>query len=130
MSIDNVSKAAATLVTQMFKSDADKSGSLSAAEYKNYVTSKPGNASASTDAAFKQMDADGNGELTETEASAFFSPPQLSTPSLDSATTSSLLSMLSEENTASANSSATLMQQLLQQYTGASGSNGKFSTDA
>ncbi len=121
--MDVSSSKAAGLVGQMMKKDSDASGKLSQAEYKSYLASKSGNSAISDAAAaasFKQMDADGDGGVSEAEATTFFTPPQVDTSSLlNSTTTASLLDALAAENTQSASSSPDALTQLLASYTSA-----------
>lgn len=121
MAISGISKGGQNLVDQMFKKDADKSGALSAAEFKSFATSKSGTTkpnSSALEAQFKAMDANGDKQLTKSEAQNFFSLPQLEAPKLSTETTSSLLDLLSQENQAAAkaNTPANLLTQLLQNY--------------
>lgn len=108
------------LVSQMMKSDSDKNGKLSLAEFTSWAASKSGNSnvtSSAVEATFKQMDSDSDGQVTEAEATNFFSPPQVETAQLSATTTSSLLEMLSSENTTAASStSANLLSKMLTQY--------------
>lgn len=63
------------LVSQMMKSDSDKNGKLSLAEFTSWAARKSGNSnvtSSAAEATFKQMDSDSDGQVTEAEATSFF----------------------------------------------------------
>lgn len=133
--LNGINKAASALVSQIFKSDANKDGKLSGSEYTNFVVSKSGNGSPTAAAiagSFSQIDKNTDGSITEAEATAFFSPPQIDTSSLlSSGTTASLLSALTQENASSANAPADLVTQLLSGYTSSSKKlGGSFSGEA
>lgn len=121
MSVSGISKTGQGLVDQMFKKDADKNGKLSVAEFKKFSTEKSGTAKPNTatlEAQFKAMDADGDKQLSKAEAQKFLSLPQIETPKLSSSTTNHLLDLLSQENKAAASSTSpvNLLNQLLQNY--------------
>lgn len=138
MSISGISKGGQTLVDQMFKQDANKNGTLSVDEFKQFGAEKSGAStpnSAALEATFKKMDANGDKQLSQSEAQNFFSLPQVEGPKLSSATSSSLFDLLSQENQAAANSptSTDLLSQLLQNYAkiqGGSSNGGNSSTSA
>lgn len=138
MSISGISKGGQTLVDQMFKQDANKNGTLSVDEFKKFAAEKSGASapnSAALEANFQKMDANGDKQLSQSEAQNFFSLPQVEGPKLSSATTSSLLDLLSQENQAAASSTTKpdLLSQLLQNYAkiqGGSSSGGSNSTSA
>lgn len=107
------------LITQIMKKDADKTGTISKAEFQSWAAGKSGNSSSATKAMFGKIDADGNGSLTKTELSNFFSPPKLDMSALlqtsSSGSGSSLLDSLSSTNASTSNGNSTI-NKILQTY--------------